>query len=77
MVESACPISVASIKAVFCASLGYIAEILKTADSEYDVIVIDMSLGYRHRYSKERIENSRPDLVGISMMSNGYEERKY
>lgn len=60
------------VKAVFSAGLGYIAEALKTAGLEYDVL--DMSLGYTYKDLKNRIANYRPDLVGVSMMSYRYKE---
>ena len=52
------------------AGLGYIAESLKIAHIEYDVI--DMSYDYRYGRLKTRIEGFNPDLIGISMMSSKY-----
>ena len=56
--------------AVYPAGLGYIAETLKAASIEYDVI--DMMLGYSYSNLKTKIEHFRPDLIGISMMSSMY-----
>ena len=60
------------VRAVFCAGLGYIAETLKTSGFEYDVL--DMSLGYGYRRLKKKINEFKPDLIGISMMTYRYKE---
>ena len=49
------------------AGLGYIAETLKTAGIEYDVI--DMAAGYSTSDLKDKIAEFKPDLAGISLMS--------
>jgi anaerobic magnesium-protoporphyrin IX monomethyl ester cyclase len=60
----------ARVRVVFSAGLGYIAENLKVAGFEYDVL--DMSLGYSYRHLKQKINRCKPDLVGISMMTHRY-----
>ncbi|GAF81639.1 unnamed protein product, partial [marine sediment metagenome] len=47
------PYTGARVKVVFCAGLGYIAEVLKASGFEYDVF--DMSLGYTYKHLKKRI----------------------
>lgn len=49
------------------AGLGYIAEALKTAGIEYEVV--DMAAGYSASDLKEKIAAFKPDLAGISLMS--------
>ncbi len=60
------------VKVVFCAGLGYIAEILKLSGVEYDVL--DMSSGYGYKHLRKRIEVFKPDLIGVSMMTYRYKE---
>ncbi|MFH1541436.1 MAG: radical SAM protein [Elusimicrobiota bacterium] len=54
------------------AGLGYIAEFLKYNNIEYDIL--DMSLGYKENDLYKKIENFRPDLIGISLMTYRYLE---
>lgn len=60
------------LKTVFCAGLGYIAEILKVSGFEYDVL--DMSLGYTYKDLKRKIESFHPYLIGVSMMTYRYKD---
>lgn len=66
------PYTGARVRDVFCAGLGYIAENLKMSGFEYDVL--DMSLGYRYKHLKKKIDFFKPDLIGISMMTYQYKE---
>jgi radical SAM superfamily enzyme YgiQ (UPF0313 family) len=50
--------------------LGYIAQSLEDNGIEYEVI--DMGSGDTHRTLKKKIEEFKPDLVGISLMSVNY-----
>lgn len=54
------------------AGIGYIAETLKTHDITYDVL--DMELGYNLEHLKEKIDEFKPDLIGISMMTFKYKD---
>lgn len=56
------------------AGLGYIAEALKTADIDYDLV--DMAAGYSTSDLEKKITAFGPDLVGISLMSLMY-KRSY
>ena len=56
------------------AGLGYIAEALKTADIDYDLL--DMAAGYSTSDLEKKITAFGPDLVGISLMSLLY-KRSY
>jgi len=51
-------------------SLGYLAEALVDAGIQYDII--DMNLGYRFKNLREKIDEFRPDLIGISVISLRY-----
>jgi len=55
--------------------LGYIAESLKKANIEYDVL--DMTLGYGLRRLLKRIKTFNPGLVGVSMMTYMYKDTYY
>ncbi len=66
------PYSGNRVKVVFCAGLGYVAESLEKEGFEYGVL--DMSLGYKYKDLKKRIENFCPDLIGISIMTYRYKE---
>ncbi len=50
--------------------LGYIAQVLEDHNIEYDIL--DMLLGYKFIDLKNKIEKFKPQLIGISMFSNGY-----
>lgn len=56
------------------AGLGYIAETLKTANIDYDIV--DMAAGYSTSDLKKKITAFDPDLVGISLMTLMY-KRSY
>lgn len=60
------------VRVVFCAGLGYIAEALKSAGIDYDML--DMSLGYGYGDLKKRINAFRPDLIGLSVMTYRYKQ---
>lgn len=66
------PYSGSRARVVFSAGLGYIAEALKSEGFEYDVL--DMSLGYAYKHLRMRIEQFKPELVGVSMMSYRYKD---
>lgn len=50
--------------------MGYLAEALRQGGVEYDVI--DMDLGYEESNLIKKINDFRPDLVGVSMMTYRY-----
>jgi len=52
--------------------LGYIAEALKNEGIEYDVM--DMDLGYRIGDLEEKVLSFKPELIGMSLMSLGYQK---
>lgn len=66
------PYSGSRVKVVFCAGLGYIAEILRVSGFDYDVL--DMSLGYGYKDLRKKIEVLKPDLIGVSMMTYRYKD---
>lgn len=49
------------------AGLGYLAETLKNNKIQYDVM--DMGLGYSFKSIQKKINNFKPDLIGVSMMT--------
>lgn len=49
------------------AGLGYLAETLKNNKIQYDVI--DMGLGYSFKSMHKKINEFKPDLIGVSMMT--------
>jgi len=51
-------------------NLGYLARALLDNDISYDVL--DMRLGYKFKHLKKKIENFKPDIVGISLVSLEY-----
>ncbi|MCM8781096.1 MAG: cobalamin-dependent protein, partial [Candidatus Omnitrophica bacterium] len=60
------------VKVVFCAGLGYIAQMLQDEGFQYDVL--DMSLGYSYKDLNKKILNFKPELIGISMMTYRYKD---
>ncbi len=50
--------------------LGYVAEILKANDIEYEII--DFGLGYDINYLMNELERFKPEAVGMSMMTFRY-----
>ena len=50
--------------------LGYLAEMLKKNDIEYDVL--DMNLGYGTKKLLKKVDSFKPDLVGMSMITRDY-----
>ncbi|MBU1853989.1 MAG: B12-binding domain-containing radical SAM protein [Candidatus Omnitrophica bacterium] len=50
--------------------LGYLAQVLLENDISYDVL--DMLLGYTFDDLKSKIDEFRPDLVGVNLFSNKY-----
>ncbi len=58
------------VKSVFCAGLGYIAEILDHSGFDYDVL--DMSLGYTYQDLKRKINKFSPHSIGVSVMTYMY-----
>jgi anaerobic magnesium-protoporphyrin IX monomethyl ester cyclase len=54
------------------AGLGYIAEALETQGIEYQVL--DMNLGYDKSHLMERIQEFKPDLLGITLMTFRYKD---
>ncbi|RKY32722.1 MAG: hypothetical protein DRP74_01920 [Candidatus Omnitrophota bacterium] len=55
---------------VLPAGLGYLAECLKSAFIDYDII--DMALGYDLADLKRKIKSYSPDLIGFSIMTYRY-----
>ncbi len=49
---------------------AYLAQTLLENEIEYDVL--DMNLGYKLRHLQQRIEDFRPDLIGMSLISLEY-----
>lgn len=50
--------------------LGYLAQMLLDNNISYDVL--DMLLGYSLKELKEKVDNFRPDLLGVNIFSNKY-----
>ena len=53
-------------------ALGYLAEYLKTNGVEYDVL--DLNLGYGLPDIAKKVEEFKPDLIGIAMKSYRYKD---
>lgn len=52
--------------------LGYLAETLFAEGIDHDVI--DMNLGYRFRHLVDKIEDYRPDLIGMPLLTLEYKK---
>lgn len=50
--------------------LGYLAEMLKKNDIEYDIL--DMNLGYGTNKLLKKVDSFQPDLIGMSMITRDY-----
>ena len=66
------PYSGARARAVFCAGLGYIAQTIESLGIDY--AVLDMSVGYQFKHLKKLIENFRPELIGVSIITYKFKE---
>ena len=54
------------------AGIGHIAQVL--SDNSIDYEYIDMRIGYNFKYLQKRIKAFKPDLIGISMITQGYKQ---
>jgi len=52
--------------------LGYLTQALQDKGIEYDYL--DMNLGYGYRHLQEKIDNFRPDLIGLTLLSMEYKK---
>lgn len=50
--------------------LGYLAQILLENNIKYDVL--DMLLGYSYKHLRDKVDEFKPDLLGVNLFSNGY-----